>query len=150
MPTVRGHPINLYSLYASVVKHGGYSNVTDKELWEDVAKDIECPSACVNFSVALRRVYCHYLVAFENEMLPHLKEDSLWSPFQDEFNEGPSERFMPPSVERMLGIVNPRPAPVQYGMHRSATHLGFTGRDAYPGTRSYHVSSFLFLSRCAK
>ncbi|CDS36846.1 AT rich interaction region [Echinococcus multilocularis] len=135
LPTVRGTPLNLYSLFTSVVKHGGYSKVTEKDLWETVSKDIGCPSACANYSVALRRVYCHYLVAFENESYPHLKNDSLWSQIQDEFHENPGDVFTPPSVERMLGIFNPKPAPIHYGMHRSATHLGFASRDLYPTLR---------------
>ncbi|VDK39035.1 unnamed protein product [Taenia asiatica] len=135
LPTLRGTTLNLYSLFTSVVKHGGYSKVTEKDLWEAVSKDIGCPSACVNYSVALRRVYCQYLVAFENESYPHLKNDSLWSQIQDEFHENPGDVFTPPSVEKMLGIFNPKPAPIHYGMHRSATHLGFTGRDFYPTLR---------------
>lgn len=131
--------MNLYSLFTSVVKHGGYSKVTEKDLWETVSKDIGCPSACVNYSVALRRVYCQYLVAFENESYPHLKNDSLWSQIQDEFHENPGDVFTPPSVEKMLGIFNPKPAPIHYGMHRSATHLGFTGRDFYPTLRYNQV-----------
>ncbi|VDM23571.1 unnamed protein product [Hydatigera taeniaeformis] len=135
LPTLRGTTLNLYSLFTSVVKHGGYSKVTEKDLWEAVSKDIGCPSACVNYSVALRRVYCQYLIAFENESYPHLKNDSLWSQIQDEFHENSGDVFTPPSVERMLGIFNPKPAPIHYGMHRSVTHLGFINRDFYPSHR---------------
>ena len=131
--------MNLYALFTSVVKRGGYSKVTEKDMWDSVSKDIGCPSACVNFSVALRRIYSQYLVAFENESFPHLKNDSVWSQIQDEFNENPGDIFTPPSVEKMLGIFNPRPASIHYGMQRSSSYLGFVGRDIYSSLRHNQV-----------
>uniref|UniRef100_A0A5K3FAU4 C2H2-type domain-containing protein n=2 Tax=Mesocestoides corti TaxID=53468 RepID=A0A5K3FAU4_MESCO len=135
LPTIRGAPVNLFALFTAVVQHGGYAKVTEKNLWESVSRAIGCPSACVNYSIALRRVYCQYLVAFENESFPHLRGDSIWSQLQDEFQEGSGDMFTPPSVEKMLGIVNPIPAPIHSGMQRSATHIGFSVRDPYLNMR---------------
>lgn len=120
----------------TVIKHGGYTKVTDKDIWRVVAKEMNCPLACVNYSVALRRIYCQYMLAFEHEMLPHLKEDNLWSQFQDEYNEGGGDRYVPPSVEKMLGIVNPRPTPIHYGIQRSASYIGSSGNRHYQVCRN--------------
>ncbi|KAM7534781.1 hypothetical protein Aperf_G00000109388 [Anoplocephala perfoliata] len=49
----------------------------------------------------------------------------------EEFNENPGEMYVPPSVEKMLGICNPKPASFHSGMQRSAFNMSIAGRDFY-------------------
>ncbi|VDL96045.1 unnamed protein product [Schistocephalus solidus] len=70
-------------------------------------------------------MYFQYLIAFEGELNPELRLESLLIQ-PDESFENSGDRNMPAAIDRMLGIIAPRPAYTSSGMHRSASHLGVT------------------------
>lgn len=65
LPTIAGQVIDLQALYNTVVAHGGWEKVNDRQLWSAVANHFGIDSSCLNGTQALKQIYVRYLYAFE-------------------------------------------------------------------------------------
>ena len=65
LPTIAGQIVDLQSLYTTVVAHGGWDKVNDRQLWSTVALHFGIDSTCLNGTQALKNIYVRYLYAFE-------------------------------------------------------------------------------------
>lgn len=57
LPTIAGQVVDLHLLYNSVVNHGGWEKVTDRQLWPTIASNFSIDSACLNGTQALKNIY---------------------------------------------------------------------------------------------
>ncbi|CAF1185080.1 unnamed protein product [Adineta steineri] len=65
LPTIAGQVVDLQALYTTVVGHGGWDKVNDRQLWSIVANNFGIDSTCLNGTQALKNIYIRYLYAFE-------------------------------------------------------------------------------------
>jgi AT-rich interactive domain-containing protein 2 len=65
LPTIAGQVVDLQALYTTVVSHGGWDKVNDRQLWSTVALNFGIDSSCLNGTQALKNIYIRYLYAFE-------------------------------------------------------------------------------------
>ncbi|CAF3954689.1 unnamed protein product [Rotaria sp. Silwood2] len=65
LPTIAGQVVDLYLLYNTVVSHGGWDKVNDRQLWSTIANNFAIDSSCLNGTQALKNIYIRYLYAFE-------------------------------------------------------------------------------------
>ncbi|CAF3709859.1 unnamed protein product [Rotaria sordida] len=65
LPTIAGQVVDLQALYTTVVGHGGWDKVNDRQLWSTVANNFGIDSSCLNGTQALKNIYIRYLYAFE-------------------------------------------------------------------------------------
>lgn len=57
LPTIAGQVVDLHALYASVVSHGGWDKVNDRQLWSIIANNFGIDSSCLNGTQALKNIY---------------------------------------------------------------------------------------------
>ena len=65
LPTIAGQIVDLQALYTTVLAHGGWDKVNDRQLWSTVALHFGIDSTCLNGTQALKNIYIRYLYAFE-------------------------------------------------------------------------------------
>ncbi|UJR10745.1 hypothetical protein I4U23_014933 [Adineta vaga] len=65
LPTIGGQIIDLQALYNTVLAHGGWDKVNDRQLWLTVAHHFGIDTTCLNGTQALKNIYIRYLYAFE-------------------------------------------------------------------------------------
>ncbi|CAF3386863.1 unnamed protein product [Rotaria sp. Silwood1] len=65
LPTIAGQIVDLHLLYNTVVSHGGWDKVNDRQLWSTIANNFSIDSSCLNATQALKNIYIRYLYAFE-------------------------------------------------------------------------------------
>jgi hypothetical protein len=61
LPTIAGQVVDLQSLYNTVVAHGGWDKVNDRQLWSTVAINFGIDSTCLNGTQALKNIYIRYV-----------------------------------------------------------------------------------------
>ena len=57
LPTIAGQAVDLQALYTTVVGHGGWDKVNDRQLWLTVANKFGIDASCLNGTQALRNIY---------------------------------------------------------------------------------------------
>ena len=57
LPTIAGQVVDLQALYTTVVSHGGWDKVNDRQLWSTVANNFGIDSSCLNGTQALKNIY---------------------------------------------------------------------------------------------
>ena len=57
LPTIAGQVIDLQALYNTVVAHGGWDKVNDRQLWPTIANSFGIDSSCLNGTQALKNIY---------------------------------------------------------------------------------------------
>ncbi|CAF1235150.1 unnamed protein product, partial [Rotaria sordida] len=57
LPTIAGQVVDLQALYTTVVGHGGWDKVNDRQLWSTVANNFGIDSSCLNGTQALKNIY---------------------------------------------------------------------------------------------
>lgn len=67
LPSVNGRLVDLRGLYTRVVSAGGWERVCEKNLWSELAAELDpvAFSSCVNGAHALKLIYIRYLSLFE-------------------------------------------------------------------------------------
>jgi hypothetical protein len=60
LPTIAGQVVDLQALYTTVVAHGGWDKVNDRQLWSTVALNFGIDSTCLNGTQALKNIYMRY------------------------------------------------------------------------------------------
>ncbi|CAF3391643.1 unnamed protein product [Rotaria sp. Silwood1] len=65
LPTIAGQVVDLQALYTTVVGHGGWDKVNDRQLWSTIANNFGIDSSCLNGTQALKNIYIRYLYAYE-------------------------------------------------------------------------------------
>jgi AT-rich interactive domain-containing protein 2 len=65
LPTIAGQVVDLQALYTTVIGHGGWDKVNDRQLWPTIANNFGIDSTCVNGTQALKNIYIRYLYAYE-------------------------------------------------------------------------------------
>lgn len=65
LPSIAGQVVDLQALYTTVVGHGGWDKVNDRQLWSSIALNFGIDSTCLNGTQALKNIYIRYLYAFE-------------------------------------------------------------------------------------
>ncbi|XP_033107914.1 SWI/SNF nucleosome remodeling complex component-like [Anneissia japonica] len=74
LPCIGGKELDLYLLYNKVVSLGGFTKVSDQELWESLLEFFGLPPFCGQGGYALRQIYTRHLVAYER--INHGGEDT--------------------------------------------------------------------------
>ncbi|XP_071941870.1 uncharacterized protein [Antedon mediterranea] len=74
LPCIGGKELDLYLLYNKVVSLGGFTKVSDQELWESLLEFFGLPAFCGQGGYALRKIYTRCLVAYEK--INHGGEDA--------------------------------------------------------------------------
>ncbi|XP_069148545.1 AT-rich interactive domain-containing protein 5-like [Solanum lycopersicum] len=67
-PRFYGHPLNCLKLWRSVIKLGGYDQVTGKKIWRQVGDSFNPPKTCTNVSSTFRGFYEKLLLQYERHM----------------------------------------------------------------------------------
>jgi hypothetical protein len=57
LPTIAGQIVDLQALYTTVVGHGGWDKVNDRQLWSIIANNFGIDSTCLNGTQALKNIY---------------------------------------------------------------------------------------------
>lgn len=65
LPSIAGQIVDLETLYSTVVNHGGWDKVNNRQLWSTIALKFGIDSTCLNGTQALKNIYIRYLYAFE-------------------------------------------------------------------------------------
>lgn len=60
LPTIAGQTVDLQALYNTVVAHGGWDKVNDRQLWSNVAIQFGIDASCLNGTQALKNIYIRY------------------------------------------------------------------------------------------
>ncbi|XP_060592674.1 AT-rich interactive domain-containing protein 2-like isoform X2 [Ruditapes philippinarum] len=65
LPRCGNKEVDLYLLYQTVTRLGGWKKVTENEHWTDVLEELGLPVACLNVDQALKFIYIRYLNIYE-------------------------------------------------------------------------------------
>jgi AT-rich interactive domain-containing protein 2 len=65
LPTIAEQVVDLHLLYNTVLSHGGWDKVHDRQLWPIIANHFSIDTSCLNGTQALKNIYIRYLYAFE-------------------------------------------------------------------------------------
>ncbi|CAF1004616.1 unnamed protein product [Adineta ricciae] len=65
LPTIAGQVVDLYVLFNTVMSHGGWEKVHERQLWSTVASHFSIDDTCLNGTQALKNIYIRYLYAYE-------------------------------------------------------------------------------------
>lgn len=57
LPAIAGQVVDLQALYTTVVGHGGWDKVNDRQLWSTVAMNFGIDATCLNGTQALKHIY---------------------------------------------------------------------------------------------
>jgi AT-rich interactive domain-containing protein 2 len=60
LPTIAGQVVDLHLLYNTVISHGGWDKVNDRQLWPTIATNFSIDSSCLNGTQALKNIYIRY------------------------------------------------------------------------------------------
>jgi len=60
LPTIAGQVVDLHLLYNTVISHGGWDKVNDRQLWPIIANHFSIDSSCLNGTQALKNIYIRY------------------------------------------------------------------------------------------
>ncbi len=66
LPTIAGQIVDLHLLYNTVVNHGGWEKVNDRQLWPIIANQFSLDSTCLNGTQALKNIYIRYDQSLKN------------------------------------------------------------------------------------
>ncbi|XP_053397064.1 AT-rich interactive domain-containing protein 2-like isoform X2 [Mercenaria mercenaria] len=65
LPRCGNKEVDLYLLYQTVTRQGGWKKVTENEQWNEVLEELGLPIACLNADQAVKHIYIRYLNIYE-------------------------------------------------------------------------------------
>jgi hypothetical protein len=57
LPTIAEQVVDLHLLYNTVLSHGGWDKVNDRQLWPIIANHFSIDTSCLNGTQALKNIY---------------------------------------------------------------------------------------------
>ena len=106
VPQIAGRELDLYKLYTSVIRRGGYERVSSLKLWREIVNEFKLPDSCTSASFTLRTHYQKYLFAYEQKYFCGNTNDGLTNFTESKFQSG----FPQMSIMNTIGVEPPIPA----------------------------------------
>ena len=91
VPQIAGRELDLYKLYTSVIRRGGYERVSTLKLWREIVNEFKLPDSCTSASFTLRTHYQKYLFAYEQKYFFGNTNDGLTNFTASKFQSGLSQ-----------------------------------------------------------
>lgn len=91
VPQIAGRELDLYKLYTSVIRRGGYERVSTLKLWREIVNEFKLPDSCTSASFTLRTHYQKYLYAYEQKYFFGNTNDGLTNFTANKFQNGLSQ-----------------------------------------------------------
>lgn len=91
VPQIAGRELDLYKLYTSVIRRGGYERVSTLKLWREIVNEFKLPESCTSASFTLRTHYQKYLFAYEHKYFFGNTNDGLTNFTANKFQSGLSQ-----------------------------------------------------------
>lgn len=88
VPQIAGRELDLYKLYTSVIRRGGYDRVSTLKLWREIVNEFKLPDSCTSASFTLRTHYQKYLYAYEKKYFSGNTNDGLTNFTASKFQSG--------------------------------------------------------------
>lgn len=88
VPQIAGRELDLYKLYTSVIRRGGYDRVSALKLWREIVNEFKLPDSCTSASFTLRTHYQKYLYAYEKKYFSGNTNDGLTNFTVNKFQSG--------------------------------------------------------------
>ena len=88
VPQIAGRELDLYKLYTSIIRRGGYDRVTTLKLWREIVNEFKLPESCTSASFTLRTHYQKYLYSYEKKYFSGNTNDGLTNFTASKFQSG--------------------------------------------------------------